>query len=140
MADRVRDAQFDDLSRQQAQRPVPVARRGRPETQRDHVRLLLPVEQLRHRRGRPLTTLQRERKALQHAAPAHILDRPRAAAEGLRDLPVGPVRSVGIDLTQDPCPARLLAAALQLADRFIADLALLVREPNDVLLLHQPFS
>ncbi len=46
VADRLDDPQLDDPARQQAQRPVRVALRGRPQTQGDDLGLLFAVEQL----------------------------------------------------------------------------------------------
>ena len=58
MAGRVHDSPFGDSARQQARRPFPAALRARLRAQRDH-ESRLPVEQRRHRRGRPLATRRR---------------------------------------------------------------------------------
>ena len=140
MADRRDDLQFDDPSRQQLQRPIRVVLRRRPEAQGDNPRLLLAIEQLRHRGRRAPLAFQRQGEALQHAPPPHILDRLRPARERVRDQAVGPTRPVRIDLEQDPGKTRLLTASLALGDRLLSDLALLFREPHDVLLPHEDSS
>ena len=80
--------------------------------------------------------LKRPLEAFQHAAPPHVLDRSRAAVIGVRDLPVSPARPARIHLRQNPGASRLPAAALELLDRGVANLALLVRKTNNVLLHH----
>lgn len=112
MADRVDDPQLHDLACQQPQRPVPVARRRRSQTQRDQLRLVLAVEELRHGRAAALLPVQRQLEALQHTAPPHILHGSCAAPVGLRDLLVSPARPVHIRLEQNPGASRLLVAAL----------------------------
>ena len=48
------------------------------------MRLLFPVDQLRHWRGRPFASVQREREAISHRLPPHIFYGPRASVTVFR--------------------------------------------------------
>jgi len=135
VADRLDDPQLDDTARQQPQRPVRVALRGRPQTQGDDLRLLFAVEQLEARGQRPPLAFQRPLEPFQHATLANVLDRLGATRKGIGNLLVGPPRSVRIGLQENLSAAHLLAAPLELADRLSTDLAFLGGESNDVLFL-----
>ena len=136
MADRLDDLQLDDPARQQPQRPVGIALRGRPQTQGDDLRLLLAAEQFRDRRGVPPLSLQHPLEAFQHASLANVFNGLGAARQGVGDLLVGPRRSVRIRLQEDLSTAHLLAAAVELPDCLLTDLAFLVGESDDILFLH----
>ena len=132
MADRLDDRQLDDPPRQQAQRPVRVALRGRPQTQGDDVSLLFAVEQFRDRGELPPFSFQRLLEPLQHASLANVLDGLGAARKGVGDPLVGPRRPVRIGLQENLSAAHFLAAPVELAERLLTDLAFLCRESNDV--------
>ena len=102
-----------------------VLRLSRPRTQGDDVRLLLAVEQFRDRRDGPPLPLQRPLEAFQHAPLANVLHRLGAARQGVGDLLVGPPRSVRIGLQENLSTAHLLAAAVELPDCLLTDLAFL---------------
>ena len=113
-----------------------IALRGRPRTQGDDACLLVAVEQFRDRRRGPPLALQRPLEAFQHASLADALNRLRAAREGVGDLLVGPPRSVRIGLQENLRTAHLLAAAVELPDRVLTDIAFLGGESDDVPFLH----
>ena len=75
MADRLDNRQLDNPARQQAQRPVRVALRGRPQTQGDDLRLLFAVQPLEARGQRPPFACQRPLEPLLHASLPNVLDR-----------------------------------------------------------------
>ena len=132
MADRLDDRQLDDPPRQQAQRPVRVALRGRPQTQGDDVSLLFAVEQFRDRGELPPFSFQRLLEPSQHASLANVLDGLGAARKGVGDPLVGPRRPVRIGLQENLSAAHFLAAPVELAERLSTDLAFLGCESNDV--------
>ena len=137
MADRLDDRQLDDRARQQPQRPVGIALRGRPQTQGDEVSLLFAVEQFGDRGGLPPFSFQRLLEPFQHASLANVLDRLGAARKGVGDLLIGPRRPVRIGLQENLSAAHFLTAAVELSDRLSTDLAFLHCESNDVLFLHR---
>ena len=135
MAERLDDPQLDDPARQQPQRPVRVALRGRPQAQGDDLRLLFAVQPLEARGQRPRFAFQRPLKPIKHATLTNVFNGLGAARKGVGNLLVGPRRPVGIGLQENLRPAYLLTAPLELADRLSTDLAFLVGESNDVLFL-----
>ena len=137
MADRLDDAEFDDVPGQQAQGPGAVAFRERAEAQSDDPGLLLAIEQLGGRRGGAALAVEGLREALEHAAAAHVLDGGDAAAAGLGGLAISPgVGAGGGGVQQDAGAARLLAGAGEPLQGVLANRAFLVREPDDILLEH----
>lgn len=137
MADRLDDAEFDDVPGQQAQEPGAVAFRGRAEAQGDDLGLLLAVKQLGSRRGGAALAVEDLREALEHAAAAHVLDGGDAAAAGLGGLAIGPgTGAVGVGVQQDAGAAGLLAGTAEPLHGVLATRAFLVREPDDLLLEH----
>ena len=137
MTDRVHDPEFDDPPGQQAKRPVRVARRRLPEPQRDHLGLLLAIQQLRHGWGGALLAGQGEVEAFQDAPAPHVLDWDDAAPTGLGDLAIGPaVGTVRVGVQQNPGAAGFLAGTAEFVHGVLAGLAFLGRELDDVLLGH----
>ena len=96
----------------------------------------LAVEDLRHWRCLAPLPLQGSLEPSLDKILADVLDRLRPARKRLRDLPVGPGRPVRIRLQQNLGAANPLAGTLQPADRFVADVAFLGRQPDDVFLVH----
>jgi hypothetical protein len=86
---------------------------------------LLAGQQLLHGRPRTFDPVERLFETPLDQPLSQSLDRPRPTREGLRDSLIGPVRSVGIGLQEDPGPPHLLSRPLQfLDDAFEAHLAL----------------
>ena len=136
VADRRRDPQLDHAAGQQSQGPVRIARRRRPQSQGDDLRLLLAVEHLRDRGlGPPGAVEGLAESPLAEALP-DVLDRLGAARERLGDPRVGPVRAVDVRLQEDLRPPDLLRGPLQLLDDLSELGPLRVGQSDDVLLLH----
>jgi hypothetical protein len=68
---------------------------------------------------------------------ANILHRLGAAAKRLGDPPIRPRRPIGIRLEQNLRPPNLLARSAQLPNHAAQFLPLLIRQTNDIFLLHQ---
>ena len=131
-ADRLDDPQLDDPARQQPQRPVRVAGRGRPQTQAMTCASCSPSSSL-GLGATPAVAFQRPLEPLQHASLANVptvfVRHEKASVDPL----VGPRRPVRIGLQENLRAAHLLAAPLELANRPLTDLAFLSGESNDVL-------
>ena len=136
MADRRHDFQFHDLVGQQPQTPVGEALRWRPQACGDDLRFLLAVEQFGPWRLRAWLAVEGEVEPQQHQSFANVLHRLGAAADGLGDLGVGPVRTVYICLQQDLGAAHLLGGTLELLDHLRQCGPFLSGETDDILLLH----
>ena len=111
MAYGVRDPQLHNLPGQQPQRPVGVPFRRLPLVHGDDPGFRLAVEDLRHWRRLAPLPFQSPLKTFFDQVPANALDRLRPTRKRLRDLPVGPCRSVGVGFQKDLGAADPLATA-----------------------------
>jgi hypothetical protein len=107
-----------------------------PQPQGDQFRLGGSVQQFGSGRRRPFLAHQGGLEAFQNELPAHVLHGPNSTAHGLADLVVIPARTVYVRLEQDHRSPQFLRLAFLVLDRRFADCAFLVREPNNILLVH----
>ena len=136
MADGFHDLQYHHLFRQQPQRPARKPRRRRGQTQRDHLRFLLPIQQLRTRWLESGLAVKSHPKAFHNQPLSEVLDRPGPTAVCLCDPRIRPAGAIGIRLEQHLGPADPLRRTLGFADNPLESLPFLIREANNVLLLH----
>lgn len=104
--------------------------------QGDQFRLGSSVEQFRRWRRRPLLANQRPLEAFEDESLPHVLDRPRPTTDRLADPRVTPGRPVGVGLQQDRGPPQFFRLARFPLDGRFAKRPFLVRESNDILLVH----
>jgi hypothetical protein len=126
MTDRPDNAQLHDPPGQQPQRPVGIPRRRRRKTHRDHLRLLLAIQQLR-RRIPAFDPVERLFKATLHQMLTDIFHRFGAAAKRLGDPPIRPVWPIGIGFEQNLRPPNFLAGSTQLLNHLTKIFTFLTR-------------
>src|SRR5262249_52016402 len=132
--------QLDDLARQQAEGPMGIARRRRAQARGDDPGLLLAAEQLLDRWRLALEPVERLPEAALHEPLTDVLDGLPPTSERLGDPQVNPVGAVRVRLQQDLGAPDLLAGPLQLLDHGRQLVPFLIRQPHDVLLVHERTS
>ena len=98
---------------------------------------MLPIENL------PANSIfgfavERDLESLGHQALADELHGSGSRVEGLGDFDIGPIRAIGVRLQEDLGASHLLRRHSPLLNQPIQRLALRIRQPNNILLLHDP--
>ena len=98
IADRLDDLQLDQLASQEPERPVGITFGRRSQTRGDHLRFLLPIEQLGGSGLYPFLPLQSLLKTALHKPLPDLFHRLTPAAKGLGNAVVRPTRTVRVGL------------------------------------------
>lgn len=137
MADRLHDFQRDGFFRQQSQRPVGVSLRRQAQPQGNDFGFLVAVENL-STNSRLRFAVERDFKALGHESLANVFHGFRAAVKRLGDLQIDPVGPLRIRFEQNSGAKHLLRRSTLLLDQSVQYFPFAIREPNNILLLHDP--
>ena len=98
---------------------------------------MLPIENLRANPAFGLT-VERDLESLRYEALADELYGSGTRVEGLGDFDVSPIRAISIRLQENLRASHLLRRDPSLLNQPIQRLPLRIRQPNNILLLHDP--
>ena len=137
MADRFRDFQYYGLFSQQPQRPVGESFRRLAQSQRDDLGLLHSIKNLT---TNPTfgVAIECDLEPLGHEVLANKFHGSGTAVERLGDFDISPTRAIGVRLQEDLSASHLLRRDVTLLNQPVQRLSLRIRQPNDILLLHDP--
>jgi hypothetical protein len=137
MADGINDSQFYHPFPEQPKRPVRKAFGGLAQSQSDHLRLLLAIQNLNSWWIAAWLAVHGYSKAFGHQTLAKILDRLGAAPISLGNPGVRPIGSVHICSQQNLSPPDPLGRTCWIFDNFNQFLTFLARQLQDLLVVHR---